>query len=665
MNRKISLIIFLTFLSTAVFTQGIRDSVFRVPPVTVTTVTIFDKEEAGMKESVVDSVTILEKINLSLSDLLSENTPVFIKDHGRGSLATASFRGTAPSHTQVSWNGININSPMAGMVDFSLIPVYIIDELKIMHGTASIADRSGGLGGSINISNRPDWNNRLSGRYMQGLGSYTSFDEFLQLNAGNSKIQSKTRLYHNYSKNDYTFINRGIGNIDPQTGQIVNPVDTNNNAAYRKYGLLQEVYFRPGNRDFLSVKYWGQHASRTIPRVTSYEGPDNSNLNSQSDTDHRLLADWQHFDGGSKLELRTGYTFKQLNYTFKNIVHGIGLLPVIQSASRQSSFMNKAGYSLETDNKLSFKASLDVNFYSVNTRDSVNNSGYRGQRSEFSVFFALQKEIAGLLNLNMMLRRDVIDKNFSPFIPYLGFDLRLLQKHELILKGNIAGNYHHPSLNDLYWEPGGNPGLQPERGYSYELGLEYRALIPRHQIRAELTAYRSDIANWIIWIPSYKGYWEPLNIKRVLSKGLEVNISSAGKMGIISYNISGSYACTSSLNYGESHIWGDESYGRQLVYVPLHSGNLVIKLSYKGFSLGWQHNSYSERYTTSSNDISRRDRLYPYFMNNLSAGKELKIGNVMLSGELKIYNIFDEDYRSVLYRPMPGRNYMLIIMIKF
>ncbi len=53
-------------------------------------------------------------------------------------MATASFRGTAPSHTQVSWNGISISSPMLGMVDFSLIPVYIIDDLTLKHGAASL-----------------------------------------------------------------------------------------------------------------------------------------------------------------------------------------------------------------------------------------------------------------------------------------------------------------------------------------------------------------------------------------------------------------------------------------------------------------------------------------------------------------------------------------------
>ncbi|MCK4993198.1 MAG: TonB-dependent receptor plug domain-containing protein, partial [Bacteroidales bacterium] len=150
-------------IASAVHAQGLEDSVFHIMGVEIKAERIFDKEKAGMKETEIDSVVLREKVTLSLSDLLSENTPIFIKNHGRGALATASFRGTAASHTQVSWNGIHINSPMAGMVDFSLIPVYIIDELNLKHGSASVADRSGGIGGSININNSVRWDheNRL------------------------------------------------------------------------------------------------------------------------------------------------------------------------------------------------------------------------------------------------------------------------------------------------------------------------------------------------------------------------------------------------------------------------------------------------------------------------------------------------------------------------
>ncbi len=665
MQRSIVILLILSSLAGTALSQGIQDSVFAVPPVTITPGDIFSADRAGMKETKIDSLIILEKINTSLSDLLSESSTVFIKDHGRGALATASFRGTAPSHTQVSWNGININSPMAGMVDFSLIPVYIIDGLSLKHGAASVEDRSGGLGGSVSITNSADWSNSFSGRYMQGIGSYSSFDEYLQLSAGNSMIQWGGRAYHNYSENDYTFINRGIGNIDPVTGAISHPTDTNKNADYRKYGMMQELYLRAGSRDFLSARWWGQNAYRTIPGATSYEGPDNSNLNRQWDKDHRFSANWKHFGDSSKLELRTGLSFKQLDYILKNIVYGRGMIPLIYSESSQSSFMNNATYTRDLAGGFSMKASLDANIYRVSTADTVQKTGYDRQRTELSAFLSLQKQLAGRLNLRLMLRQDLVDNEYIPLIPYLGFDLLLVGEDRLVLKGNIAGNYHLPSLNDLYWVPGGNPDLLPEEGYSIELGLEGRHRYGDHSVEAELTVYRTDTDNWILWIPGYKGYWEPRNISRVLSQGLELSISMKGKTGRLGYSLSGTYAFTSSVNYGDRDIWGDESYGKQLVYIPLHSGNIMIRLMYRRYTLGWQHNSYSERYTTSSNDVSRRDRLYPYFMNNLSLGRELELKNISLSAELKVHNLFNETYHSVLYRPMPGRNYILLLMIKF
>ena len=127
MARRGLFIWILSALASSLFSQGSTDSLIHIQGVEIISSRIFIKEEAGIKETHVDSSVIQAKRSVSLSDLLSENTSVFIKNHGRGALATASFRGTAASHTQVSWNGISINSPMAGMVDFSLIPVYLID----------------------------------------------------------------------------------------------------------------------------------------------------------------------------------------------------------------------------------------------------------------------------------------------------------------------------------------------------------------------------------------------------------------------------------------------------------------------------------------------------------------------------------------------------------
>ena len=235
---------------------------------------------------------------------------------------------------------------------------------------------------------------------------------------------------------------------------------------------------------------------------------------------------------------------------------------------------------------------------------------------------------------------------------------------ELLLKGNVSKNYHQPSLNDLYWQPGGNPDLLPEQGYSMEGGLEYRKVFSGGQLRTELIFYRSLINNWIIWIPSFKGYWEPSNISRVLSKGLEYSMGLQGNFWKIRYNISGAYAWTNSVNYGDPIVWGDDAYGKQLVYIPLHSGNVHMSFSYGKYFLTYQYNAYSERYTTSSNDFSRRDRLYPYFMNDIAAGRDFRLEKVAFTIQVKVYNLFNETYHSILYRPMPGRNFNLVFMMK-
>jgi outer membrane cobalamin receptor len=664
MLTRVSIGLVLCMSSFIVLGQGITDSVFHIEGVSIATEQIFVKEQAGMKQTNVDSVVLQNKASLSLSDLLSENTSVFIKNHGRGALATASFRGTSPSHTQVSWNGININSPMAGMVDFSLIPVYIIDELNLKHGSASLADRSGGIGGSININNRADWNEKYSIAYLQGIGSYSTFDEFLQVGFGNKKIQSKTRLYHNYSENDYTFINHGIASIDPVSGAITNPIDTNDHAAYLRYGLLQEIYYRPGTNHLLSLKYWGQFADRTIPKPTSYEGPDNSNLNSQEDRDHRLVADWKYYGDFGKLLLRSAYAYKGLDYNQMNQVPGLGLIPAIWSESRQQSLYNTFSYSGGTDEDLSWEGSIDLNYHKVGSADSVSGAGYEGQRNELSTMFAVRKSFKDRVNLNLMLRQEWVDGLRLPFIPYFGMDLRLTEGVDLLLKGSIARNYHLPTLNDLYWQPGGNPDLLPEEGFTVESGIAYQQTFSGHLLKTELSLYRSQIDNWIIWIPSYRGYWEPRNIRSVLSKGLEYSMQLQGYLSEFNYRLSATYGYSIAVNQGDPLIWSDESYGKQLVYIPLHSGNMMAQLGWGNLFFTYQFNAYSERYTTSSNDVSRRDRLYPYFMNDISAGSSFRLKRVDLSLEFKVYNLLNEPYHTILYRPMPGRNYQLVFKIQ-
>ena len=72
-------------------------------------------KEIGTQQTKFDSLALKENISLSMADILTFHSSLFVKSYGRATLSTVAFRGTSPSHTQVTWNGMKINNPMLGM----------------------------------------------------------------------------------------------------------------------------------------------------------------------------------------------------------------------------------------------------------------------------------------------------------------------------------------------------------------------------------------------------------------------------------------------------------------------------------------------------------------------------------------------------------------------
>ena len=133
--------------------QGMTRRVYRIGEVVV-----FGKrpmKEIGVQKTKFDSLALKENIALSMADILTFNSSVFVKSYGRATLSTVAFRGTSPSHTQVIWNGMRINNPMLGMTDFSTIPSYFIDQASLLHGTSSVNETGGGLGGLVKLGTVP------------------------------------------------------------------------------------------------------------------------------------------------------------------------------------------------------------------------------------------------------------------------------------------------------------------------------------------------------------------------------------------------------------------------------------------------------------------------------------------------------------------------------
>lgn len=94
------------------------------------------------------------------------------------------------------------------MTDFSMIPSYFIDDASLLHGTSSVSETGGGLGGLVKLSTAPAAADGFGLQYIQGIGMFRTFDEFLRLTWGDERWQVSTRAVYQSSANDYKYRNR-------------------------------------------------------------------------------------------------------------------------------------------------------------------------------------------------------------------------------------------------------------------------------------------------------------------------------------------------------------------------------------------------------------------------------------------------------------------------
>ncbi|MEI7828906.1 MAG: TonB-dependent receptor plug domain-containing protein [Prolixibacteraceae bacterium] len=615
--------------------------------------------------SEIDSIALNRSITVRLSELLSQNSSIFIKEYGRGAMATASFRGTAPSHTKVNWNGIELNSPMLGMVDFSLIPVYFTEEVKILHGSSSLFESAGALGGSINLVNKANWSNTFSGKLLSSFGSFHTLDEFAQFNLGNSKVQSKSAIFYNVSQNDFPFQNKLNASLDAQTGAYIYGTGRNAMADYQNRGFLQEFYWHAGLNNTISFKTWWQQNERSIPNLLTNESYDAANINRQLENTLRSVAEWKHYSSKSRINYLSGVTNQYSVYKLENKVSGAPNQVVIDAISHILSLINKFSFRYQLKESCSIETGFSVNYHKViseNRKISVSSEGYNVTRFETSLYLKFETQLNRNWSSVFLLREEFIALNHKGLLPLLRINFQPDPSRTFMLNGSASRNIHQPTLNDLFYLPGGNPSLKSEKGNLFDFGATDSYLIGNKQLNAGISFFYSTVNDWIIWLPTFQGFWEPKNIEKVISCGVEANFKLQGSFKSVFYSVKGNYAHTKT----ENRSVDSPAFRNQLPYIPKNSANLNVHLSYSKIYFDWMWNYYSKRFTTTANSQeSVSDYLYPYIMNNVQAGITFPFEKSKLTAECKVLNIFNEDYRTVLQRPMPGRNYQFVLRYDF
>jgi iron complex outermembrane receptor protein len=313
--------------------------------------------------------------------------------------------------------------------------------------------------------------------------------------------------------------------------------------------------------------------------------------------------------------------------------------------------------------KQSYGKGLQTNFRLNTTYNQINPGSNLNQmdRKQLSAFQSIDYNFNPKWKVGFQLREEFILDEGNYFLPAAKLSFKPNTSKDFSLFAKAGKNLKYPSLNDLYWQPGGNPDLKAEVSQTAEIGMQNQisVLSKRYVFNWKTALYASLIDNYIQWQPTAFGYWQALNLKEVASRGVEIRAELKSRKAKLEKELRFNYTYTSSTNQASNHAI-DHSVGKQLIYIPEHQYNVNLSLKRKGYSFNYNFQFMGARYTTSDNES-----FLPYYtLSDLSIGKQFEWDDQSLQLSFAVMNVFDTEYQAIEWRPMPNRNYLLTLKYK-
>ncbi len=606
----------------------------RLLPMAEITARRLDFFSIGQQQLLADSFTLILLQNDPLAQYLQAETALPVKTYGTG-LNSLSIRGLPANQTAIVWNGINLQNPLNGSADLTVLSVGAAQRIGVRLGGCSALCGSGAIGGVVSLDHQPPAQEGLHGRVGYGLGSAGWRNHLLHLDYSRDRMGASVRVSKQSADNDFLFKN---------TAEIGQPLQRAVHAAHDFFNLAADLHARLSPRDFASVHFWHSQNYREItPTMTA-----RNDRAFYRDTASRVVGEWTHFFKQSFVKTRAAYLFDKNKYASD-------LVKDSQNGVR--SFIGEAEWQYEPSAKHRLRVGTNL------TADRSDNSNYLENISRQRVaLFVHEAFRSKWIDVTANIRQEWIGSRITPMAFSTGFEKKLfeknLSKYRLMLRGALSRNFSIPTFNDLYWPQQGNSNLSNELGWSKELGLTITHPQGDNRLEGYLTLYDINVENRIVWQPQSDGQWRPTNLNRVQSRGIESGGHFLWHRGKWRARIAANYQLADAT---------DGNGGVQL-YVPKHNGSLSAWLQYGNASVSWQQTASSRRYGTTDQTVWTR----PFALADASAGYTALLNasaktrlKVWLDIRLRATNVLNADYQVIRFYPNPRRQFFVECNLRF
>ena len=402
--------------------------------------------------------------NESLTSLLIDHLAVPINQYGaRGQLASINLRGLGASRTSLIWNNLEVNSFTNGQTDFNLISSSVGSLLHVQRGVSSSLRGSGALGGAISIRSDHSFGQRPTLSLSQTVGSFGYRDTRFAWRQGTNKWSYALKFNTLAADNDFKYRDRG-------------ETFRQKNAAFKALNIQSDLAYLFSSTTSASFNIWYNKNDRQLqPGKLDFSGDDRL-----EDENWRAVLSFNLDKNRWSGKYQMGYTrdHQVFNANAPLIVNRI--YGSAQSEWQEGSFLLRLG------------ANTNHLFAEAESFEGLV------QENRVALFGSIKwrlKEIDFIFNA----RQPIIEGDLKPFSPSLEGNWSLVDNRNESIHLNVKGSrgYRFPTLNDRFWNPGGNPALKSELSTSLESGFSVKAERGLFHFNGQVQYYLNDVDNWI------------------------------------------------------------------------------------------------------------------------------------------------------------------------